>query len=323
MSEKNNIKKDAKKHAAIIADYKKRSQTNPAPNYESLEWKAAAIEKRNAKREAEAAANPAKPIKYCASMNGNLICFSQYDPNKPRPEQQKRGKVTLFSQKARASLLKYTRGIPKDRYKVFTTLTYKDAPVDAKDDLDRMLKEFEKSAKESKNKKLFSALWCMEYQERGVVHFHIWHTHYIDKKELRKKWNRITKQDAANPSTDVRAWQANSHSGLSSYVSKYAAKQEQKELPEELKETGAGRWWGVRGDNSTPLQQKKRLSQADYEKLRDEIALERRYKKINIDYVNLFVVPDKDIDYIFQLLHKLQAIEATEDIPEAEKEAET
>lgn len=295
MSENNSIKNNAANHAAV------------KPNYDSLEWKAAAIERRNARQAANAI--PAKPIKYCVSMNGNLICLSQHNPNKPREATAKRGKVTKFSDKSRANLLKYTRGIPKDRYKVFTTLTYKNAPTDAKNHLDRILKELESAAKESKNKKEFSALWCMEYQERGVIHFHVWSTHYIDKKELRKKWNRITKQDAANPSTDVRAWQAKSQSGLSSYVSKYAAKQEQKELPEELKETGAGRWWGVRGDDSTPLKIKKRVTQNDYEKIQQEIVHERLYKKINIEYVNLFVVPDKDIDYIFKLVEELNGIE--------------
>lgn len=248
-------------------------------------------------------------IKYCVSINGNLICLSQHNPDKPRKETAKRGKITKFSDKSRANLLKYTRGIPKDRYKVFVTLTYKNAPTDAKNHLDRILKELESAANQSKNKKPFSALWCMEFQERGVIHFHIWLTHYIDKTELRKKWNRITKQESDNPSTDVRGWQAKSQSGLSSYVSKYAAKQEQKELPDEQKEKGAGRWWGIRGDDSTPLKLKKRVSRRDFENVREEIVRERGYKKINIEYVNLYVVPDRDMDYIFQLVEKLNGIE--------------
>jgi hypothetical protein len=100
MSEKDNIK----------------NQATVKPDYDSLEWKAAAIERRNARQAANAI--PAKPIKYCVSMNGNLICLSQYNPNKPREATAKRGKVTKFSDKSRANLLKYTRGIPKDRYKV-------------------------------------------------------------------------------------------------------------------------------------------------------------------------------------------------------------
>ena len=154
----------------------------------------------------------------------------------------------------------------------------------------------------------FSALWIMEYQKRGVVHYHIWSTHWFPKAELMRLWNQIIDAPPNTPSTRVDSWKAYTKSGLASYVSKYARKEAQKELPPELLETGAGRWWGKSGDTSTPLAIKKRINEQDFDcliNLAKEKAKENVWREITFDYANLYVVCESDRIALFQLIEQM------------------
>ncbi|MEI6065021.1 MAG: thermonuclease family protein, partial [Pseudanabaena sp. ELA748] len=139
----------------------------------------------------------------------------------------------------------------------------------------------------------FSALWIMEYQERGVVHYHIWSSHWFPKAELQRLWNQIINTPQSTPSTRIDGWKAHSKSGLASYVSKYARKESQKVLPPELAETGAGRWWGKIGDTSTPHAIKKRITELDFKELLT-LAKSKQWREIPFEYCHLYVVPEND-----------------------------
>ena len=319
--------------------------------------------------------------KYTVSLSGSLLCLLSYaTKTAKRPQSQsaddetnaldpiehtpKRSKITNFSYNSRRRLVKYTREIPKDRYKSFITLTYPTAPdpIETKSHLDRMLELLRRAAsslpsrhnsralkpratantaarsnrvacrpqrpvaplaptaKKTKKQKAkaaprsragflrkpFSALWVMEYQERGVVHYHIWSSHYIDKAELQRLWNQIIDAPAETPSTRVDGWKAYTKTGLSSYVAKYARKEAQKTLPEELAKTGAGRWWGKVGDVSTPFAIKKTISRDDYHRLR-KICKTKGYKALPIDYCDLYVMPESDIIVKLKLIQEMEA----------------
>jgi hypothetical protein len=328
----------------------------------------------------------ARERKYTVSLSGSLLCLLSYatktakrpqvqsandapDPIEHTPHTPKRSKITDFSSASRRRLVKYTREIPKDRYKSFITLTYPTAPdpIETKSHLDRMLELLRRAAsslpsrhnslalsptaaseasarsnrvacrpqrpvaplapiaKKSKKKKAkaaprsragflrkpFSALWVMEYQERGVVHYHIWSSHYIDKAELQRLWNQIISAPAETPSTRVDGWKAYTKTGLSSYVAKYARKEAQKTLPEELAKSGAGRWWGKVGDVSTPYAIKKTISRDDFHRIR-KICKTKGYKALPIEYCDLYVMPESDIIVKLKLIQEMGGSNDTE-----------
>ena len=152
----------------------------------------------------------------------------------------KRNKVSVFSLDSQRRLLKFSREIPKDRYKTFLTLTYPATinPKESKEHLNQML-EFMRREAESDD---FGALWVVEYQQRGVLHYHVWSTHYINKDKLQAVWNRLIKAPSDTPSTNVKSWRAYSRNGLGVYASKCVGnKSGQKNAPEC---ESVGRWWG-------------------------------------------------------------------------------
>lgn len=94
--------------------------------------------------------------------------------------------------------------------------------------------------------------WFIEWQRRGVPHFHFFASRYIDKEWLAVSWSDIVsggdwRHLAAG--TRIEALKRG-RAGTVSYAKKYARKQEQKELPPLLEDSGFGRWWGVVGDRS-------------------------------------------------------------------------
>lgn len=154
----------------------------------------------------------------------------------------------------------------------------------------------------------FSILWVMEFQKRGAIHYHIWCSHFVPKQKLRRAWNKIIGEKTDTPSTDIRRWKVYTKSGLSSYVRKYAAKQIQKELPEELKETGAGRWWGVCGDVSRPnfITADVTPSETDKTLLKKLVQIAENSKEIECPYVELFKLSTEKQTEIHELLAAIE-----------------
>ena len=91
-------------------------------------------------------------------------------------------------------------------------------------------------------------LWVLEFQTRGVPHFHVWLSLPHDLPGLRnilaKSWNNITEPD----SPQHLAWHNNKKNLISwdmyspAYLCKYLDKESQKAVPPGY--TGVGRFWG-------------------------------------------------------------------------------
>lgn len=164
-----------------------------------------------------------------------------------------RGSIDRLSTSAGARMRKYLRTCVAD-YSVFITLTYPSGFGGAgtgqqcKEHLRRFMQEYRRHAERSgASMDRFSAFWFMEFQEREVIHYHIFGTQFIGKNALSHLWYRIVgSEDPRHLASGTNVQSINSgKAGQISYASKYAAKQSQKTLPEEF--GWAGRFWGVTG----------------------------------------------------------------------------
>jgi hypothetical protein len=227
---------------------------------------------------------------YGASISGNLLAI--YAKPRHNVERAKRDKITSFTPSSRANLEKYCRSIPKDRFLVFITLTYKvepTSPAESKRHLDNFINELKRVKKRSKN---VSGLWIQEYQERGVVHYHIWFSHFVKYQWIQAVWNRVSGQEAGTPSTDIKQWKTYTASGLRSYAVKYANKEAQKELPKHIK--FSGRWWGKFGDTSTPLAVKVSFNFDMFDNILKEA--QKAFKQLKSDFVGLFLLSESQAE---------------------------
>ena len=140
----------------------------------------------------------------------------------------------------------------------FLTLTMRDFyhPRQAKEFLrtfmKRLYRQFSKVA----------VIWRMEYQKRGVPHFHLilYNCPYIDKVWIQTQWGEIISQ--ATPFTRIERIKSYKH--LMSYASKYAAKVDDAGFNrgaylstgknrEAYGEESPGRVWGVWHKNNLPM----------------------------------------------------------------------
>lgn len=167
-----------------------------------------------------------------------------------------RGEVKSFSPSSAARMRRYLRSSVAD-YKTFITLTYPHSfGMDGKEckrHLDRIVQQFKRyselHSKQSKDN--HSWFWFLEFQSRGAIHFHIFSTEFYPKEWLAAEWFRICGTDDYRhfrAGTRIESIKSGKH-GLCAYASKYAAKQAQKELPEDF--GWCGRFWGVYGLRAT------------------------------------------------------------------------
>lgn len=131
----------------------------------------------------------------------------------------RRGKIKSFSAKSRLRLLRFMARIrQKNTRATFITLTFKGYPTNevAKMALHAFLQRIARKFPEA------SAVWRMEYQRRGSIHFHLlcFNLPYWHWEEILQAWKECSKQHIAR--IDVRL--VKSHRGVMSYVSKYIAK---------------------------------------------------------------------------------------------------
>lgn len=159
-----------------------------------------------------------------------------------------RGEIQSFSDSSRARLRKYLRETLAD-YKSMVTLTYpRDCGIDgvaSKDHLRRFLQELRRATKS--NREHWSAFWFLEFQKRGAIHFHILCTHFYHYEWIAKKWYDIVgsgQEVHLQAGTRIEKIRAG-RNGISSYCAKYAAKFDQKLIPDGF--GWVGRFWGVSG----------------------------------------------------------------------------
>ena len=216
----------------------------------------------------------------------------------------KRDVITKFSQDSQLRLMKLVASIGNKQVKqtrcrpVFLTLTYagnmqkfKQAKRDLKVFLQRIARLHEEA----------SAIWKMELQERGAIHFHliVYGLPYTPVQTLQTYWNEITGESSEN-SVDIEV--IRSSRGVMYYVSKYICKGEDTKHEKELNKNATknrdalvglsmphnrpsphvqcgkwkdvvkvqpestGRWWGVHNRKELPLAplKKHHTSIADY-----------------------------------------------------------
>lgn len=157
-----------------------------------------------------------------------------------RPGGGLRGRVTGLSAASRRNLLRWARNCPN--LPVMLTLTYPAVyPTDG-----RLVKQHWDVLRRWLAHRGISGLWCLEFQERGAPHYHVWLSERVAMSSVAEAWYRIVgSEDPKHLAAGTRVETMRSASGMASYVAKYAAKMQQKEVPEEYQ--NVGRMWGTFG----------------------------------------------------------------------------
>lgn len=169
-----------------------------------------------------------------------------------------RGTVKSFSAGSACRMRRYLRECLPE-YKQMVTLTYPgfypSCGAAVKEHLKRFLQELKRKYRSEFNINpsdcRHSSFWFLEFQLRGAPHFHIFTTWAPSKEWVARRWYEIVNSE------DIRHLHAGTRveflrygrSGTISYANKYAAKQEQKVVPENYE--NVGRFWGITGRNST------------------------------------------------------------------------
>jgi len=171
-----------------------------------------------------------------------------------------RSRIRSFSAKSRVRLMRFMARLKMSGVRAtFMTLTFKGYPTNA--EAKRCLHAFVQHIR--RNFPTASAVWRMEFQVRGSIHFHLlcFDLPYWDWKEILKTWKGITHQDVAR--IDVRL--VRSRRGVMSYVSKYIAKVDKGHRktffisPPYLhggRKWRKGRFWGYHNKKGLPLGEK-------------------------------------------------------------------
>lgn len=162
---------------------------------------------------------------------------------------KKRGRITKFSKKSKSRLELHIRNVPVGSLKAFLTLTYpENFPCDG-----ILVKKHLKAFREWLRRRSISGVWFLEFQARGAPHFHAFLDHYIDVSVVSNAWCKIVNSGdekhlkwhlgllSGRPCIDLFD---NPHAA-SAYACKYAAKQDQKNVPDLF--LNVGRFWGCFG----------------------------------------------------------------------------
>jgi hypothetical protein len=165
----------------------------------------------------------------------------------------KRGVITCLSKGAKNRMKLFFRNVPEG-YNQFLTLTYhNNYPTDGrvtKEHLHRMIKWLKRNG-------VTAGAWFLEFQKRGAPHYHaiIKGSPSVTALRVAAAWARIIGEPL---DSDCFRWHAGKlrnkpclewirkPHAISSYVTKYATKADQKEVPEDYQ--NVGRFWGYWGD---------------------------------------------------------------------------
>ena len=160
----------------------------------------------------------------------------------------RRGAVQGFSPRSGARMRRYLRTCQAN-YITLITLTYPAAfPGDGrtiKRHLDTLIKRLFRRSDIGEDPSVF---WFVEFQERGAPHFHLFATFRLPYEVLAMDWFVIvSSDDERHLSAGTRIESLKSgRSGTCAYATKYAAKLEQKSVPEKF--INVGRFWGIYGN---------------------------------------------------------------------------
>lgn len=180
--------------------------------------------------------------------------------SKPNIRTSKRGIIRVFSQSSRRRLMRFMARLKTRKIRAtFITLTFTEIVTNerAKAVFKRFSMRLRRAHKEA------SAVWRMEFQERGAIHFHllVFRLPFWKQSELQKTWEDCTGENRSI--VDIRL--VHGAKSIMSYISKYIAKPDERteltsledgsyqhEPPEKL----SGRFWGWINKELLPLGQK-------------------------------------------------------------------
>ena len=164
----------------------------------------------------------------------------------------KRGAVTALSRQAMSRMKLHFRNAPEAAHKAILTLTYPSQYTTEGKEVKRHLDLMKRWLKRNGVK---AGSWFLEFQARGAPHFHCYLSDYPSGgvKAVSQAWFNIV----GSGDEKHLAWHEGRLSGrpclewfrvphaASAYATKYATKQEQKDVPAEYQ--NVGRFWGCWG----------------------------------------------------------------------------
>lgn len=189
-------------------------------------------------------------------IQGDVVRLTTINTEPPQKKKKSiRGKVTVFSRKSRRRLLEFfARTAQTDKPRVFLTLTYPSNMTSAevgKQHLRAFLERVRRRYPQA------SAIWRIEYQERGAVHFHLlfFSLPYWKIESIRAAWSEIIGEE--NPRISIETIRSRRRSTW--YVSKYVAKVGGSALVSlsNLPYSHEGRHWGYFNKPEIPMQELK------------------------------------------------------------------
>lgn len=200
-------------------------------------------------------------MKAFIEAQGSLLVMHVVGATKRPPvANSKRGRIRSFSYKSRLRLLRFMARLKMTGVRAtFITLTYKGYPsnAQAKANIHAFMSYLHRFAPKA------SAVWRLEYQARGAIHFHLlaFNLPYWPQKELQKTWSKITGEGHSR--VDIRL--VRSRRGVMHYVAKYIGKVERviKKTSlvfvpylHRLRKWRKGRFWGYHNKKALPLGEK-------------------------------------------------------------------
>ncbi len=152
-----------------------------------------------------------------------------------------RGVITALSAKSANRLKFNARNVTTAR--TLLTLTYPKAfPLNGD-----VCKGHFKRLRQALQRRGLSGLWFREFQRRGAPHYHIFIDGTIPKAAVARLWYEIVGSgDEKHLKAGTRVEAIRKPHAMAAYAAKYAAKSEQKDVPEGFE--NIGRFWGIFGD---------------------------------------------------------------------------
>lgn len=153
----------------------------------------------------------------------------------------KRSGIVKFTPTAGKRLRRYIDNYYDD-FSGMVTLTYgRDFPTDGKV-VKQHLKNFFERLRRIGWLEEYSLVWWLEFQKRGAPHIHMLVTDWLSKSFVSKAWAEVS---GAPLSSSTRCEALRDPDKAGDYAAKYAAKSDQKDVPDGY--TDVGRFWGRRG----------------------------------------------------------------------------
>lgn len=184
-------------------------------------------------------------------LQGDVLRLTVTYADTPYSPKSRRGKITSFSRKSRLRLLEFLARTGDSKLpRVFLTLTYPSNMTDTvlgKRHLQTFLKRVKRKYPQA------SAIWRMEFQKRGAVHFHLlfFRLPYWEAQDIRRSWGECIGEP--NPRIQIKTCRSRRESTY--YVAKYMAKVASAASVSlsNLPYLTAGRQWGYFNHDAIPM----------------------------------------------------------------------